>query len=333
MRQTTFTLLLAASIAALTASPVGAALEITVQDTPPAGPEVLLASTAPAQTGTYVLTHGTGMTVGVGQTFRFPRPVELDRITLMGRSLTTQVPGELVTLMILTFDGVADATPDQAVASGIAAMPPSLLVGETSYLVFDLDDVDLEAGRQYGFLIDFSGGGGVNDSRVDVFHTTADSYAGGLAFLREAGKDGAIYTAMPADLVFYLEGTMEDPPDDCDLPDEPALTTAELPGFRFWVRFGDPAVSTWWGGGESDCIAEALCVGGALPGRTEVLLRIVGPKPNGYLWPTLVKLSTSRVDVWIEQVSTGEARCYELEGASPGVDELDGLFDRTGFLP
>lgn len=333
MRQTALTLLLAVALTALTALPAHAALEITVQDTPPVGSGVVLASPAPAQPGTYVMTHGTGMTVGVGQTFRFPRPVELDRITLMARSLTTQVPGELVTLMILTFDGLADVSPDQAVASGIAAMPASLAVGETSYLVFDLDDVDLEAGRQYGFLIDFSGGGGVNDSRVDVFHTAADSYAGGLAFLREAGKDGAIYTAMPADLVFYLEGTMEDPPDECDLPVEPALATAELPGFRFWVRFGDPAVSTWWGAQEPICIPETLCVSGAVPGRTEVLLRIVGPKPNGYLWPTLVKLSTSRVDVWIEQESTGAVRCYELEGATPGVDELDGLFDRTGFLP
>jgi len=64
-----------------------------------------------------------------------------------------------------------------------------------------------------------------------------------------------------------------------------------------------------------------------------VLVRIVGPKPNGYLWPTLAKLTTSRVEVWIEQVATGVLRYYRLEGASPGVDELPGLFDRTGFLP
>lgn len=333
MKQTTLILFVAALAAALTAAPARAALDITAQDVPPAGPEVLLASPAPPQPGTYLMTHGAGMTVGVGQTFRFARPVELDRITLMVRPLTVQVPGELVTLLILTFDGLADVSPDQIVTSGVAAVPTSLVVGEISYLVFDLDDVALEAGRQYGFLVDFSGGGGVDDSRADVFNTAADSYPAGRAFLQQAGKDGAVYTAMPSDLVFYLEGTMEDPPDDCQLPAEPPLTTAELPGFRFWVSFGDPAVSTWWGAGEPLCMPETLCVSGALPGRTEVLLRIVGPKPNGYLWPTLVKLSTARVEIWIEQVSTGAARCYVLEGAAPGSDELGGLFDRTGFLP
>jgi hypothetical protein len=333
MKQTALILFLAIILAVFVVSPIRAALDITTQETPPTGPRVLLASPAPAQPGTYLMTHGTGMTVGVGQTFRFDRRVELDRITVMARPLTTQVPGELVTLQILTFDGLADVSPDQAVTAGVGTLPASLRVGETSYVVFDLDDVALEAGRQYGFLVDFSGGGGVNDSRVDVFNTASNSYSQGLAFLREAGQDGAVYIAMAADLVFYLEGTMEDPPDDCDLPAEPALTTAELPGFRFWVSFGEPAVSTWWGTREPVCMPETLCVSGALPGRTEVLLRIVGPKPNGYLWPTLVKLSTTRIEIWIEQVSTGAARCYVLEGAEPGSDELEGLFDRTGFLP
>jgi len=59
----------------------------------------------------------------------------------------------------------------------------------------------------------------------------------------------------------------------------------------------------------------------------------VGPKPNGRLWPTLVKFSTSRIEVWIEQLATGELRYYELRGARPGFDELPGLFDRHGFEP
>jgi hypothetical protein len=74
-------------------------------------------------------------------------------------------------------------------------------------------------------------------------------------------------------------------------------------------------------------------VSGRLPGRHEVFARIVGPKPNGRLWPTLVKFTTSQVEVWIEQVSTGEVEYYLLEGASRGFDELPGLFDREGFEP
>lgn len=334
MKKLALVLVLAAVLAAVTPAASHATLAITAQSTPPTGSQVLLASPAPAAPGTYLMTHGSGMAVGVGQTFRLDRQAELDRITVLLEPMTWETPGESVTLRILTFDGVADVTPDRVVASGVAALPSSLAMGSAYYTVFDLDDVTLDAGRQYGFLIDFTGGGDVNDARAEISHTGGDTYAAGRPFLLESGKAGDVYVARTSDLVFYLEGTMENPPGDCEDPSAgPVLTTSELPGFRFWVRFGDPAVSTWWGAKEPDCMPETLCVSGALPGRTEALVRIVGPKPNGYLWPTLVKLSTSRIDIWIEQVATGITKCYLLEGAVPGSDTLDGLFDRTGFLP
>lgn len=84
---------------------------------------------------------------------------------------------------------------------------------------------------------------------------------------------------------------------------------------------------------EAACIPETVCVSGALPGRSELFVRIVGPKPNGRLWPTLVRFSTSTIEVWIEQLGTGELRHYRLEGAAPGSSGLDGLFDRHGFEP
>jgi len=134
------------------------------------------------------------------------------------------------------------------------------------------------------------------------------------------GADGAV-----ADTFTLLQGP---PPPPAEL-----LTDDDFPGFRFGVvitgRPGEPIA----GAPEAACLPETLCVSGALAGRTEVLLRIVGPKPNGYLWPSIVKLTTSRVEVWIEQVATGEVRYYLLEGASRGDDRLPGLFDRHGFLP
>jgi hypothetical protein len=84
---------------------------------------------------------------------------------------------------------------------------------------------------------------------------------------------------------------------------------------------------------EAACIEETLCLSAALPGRSEVFLRIVGPKPNGRLWPTIVKFTTSALEVWIEQVSTGETNYHRIEGAAPGKDDLTGLFDRAGFAP
>ena len=114
----------------------------------------------------------------------------------------------------------------------------------------------------------------------------------------------------------------------------PELFSAAIPDFGFTVRIasgaGTPAIA---GTLEPSCIEETICVSGALPGRSEVFLRVVGPKPNGRLWPTLVKFSTSMVDVWVHQISTGEFRHYRLNGAARGVDELPGLFDREGFQP
>lgn len=129
---------------------------------------------------------------------------------------------------------------------------------------------------------------------------------------------------------------VELPEEGTAFPMRPAgdpLTTPELPGFAAWVRITPGAGEPIPGRAEARCIPETLCVSGAVPGRSEVFARIVGPKPNGFLWPTLVKFTTSTVEVWLEQLSSGVVRYYRLEGASPGTSELPGMFDREGFLP
>ncbi len=137
-------------------------------------------------------------------------------------------------------------------------------------------------------------------------------------------------TGAVADHFTLLQG----PPPPAPPPPPPAelLSDPDFPDFRFGVAITGSPGQTRLGASEAACLPEALCVSGAVPGRTEVVVRIVGPKPNGYLWPTIVKLSTSQVEVWIEQVSTGELRYYLLPGAGPGDDTLPGLFDRRGFL-
>jgi len=113
-------------------------------------------------------------------------------------------------------------------------------------------------------------------------------------------------------------------------PAGPWLTTSQIPGYQFKVRITAGSVIT---GVQESCIAETLCVSAAVPGRSEVEVRIVGPKPNGYLWPNIVKFNTSQVEVWINQLSSGTIKYYILPGAWPGLDDLPGLYDRTGFLP
>lgn len=118
---------------------------------------------------------------------------------------------------------------------------------------------------------------------------------------------------------------------DLEPPAGPWLSSEELDGFRVKARVltSPPRAGKL----VNDCIGETLCIAGALANRAEVLVRVPGPKPNGYLWPTLVKFNTAPVEVWIEQTDTGALRYYLLRGSAPGVDELPGLIDRTGFLP
>ncbi len=110
------------------------------------------------------------------------------------------------------------------------------------------------------------------------------------------------------------------------------LTTPAIPNFRFMVRIFNTTTPIA-GAMESDCIPDTLCVSGAVPGRSEVFVRIVGPRPNGYLWPTLVRFTPSRVEVDVQQISTGITKTYVLPAVPDNSDDLSGLQDRTGFLP
>ncbi len=116
-------------------------------------------------------------------------------------------------------------------------------------------------------------------------------------------------------------------------PPVPPIGLDRFPGFAFRVRIGGDEPAPRIGTEDPVCVPETLCVGGALPGRSEVLVRIVGPKPNGYLWPTVVRFTTATVELWIEQLATGRARYYRLPGPGPSSSELPGFFDRTGFEP
>lgn len=121
---------------------------------------------------------------------------------------------------------------------------------------------------------------------------------------------------------------------DPEPPPGPWLEDLDLPGFRSKVRIST-VDSVITGQRLEPCIDETLCLAGALADRVELFVRVVGPKPNGKLWPTLVKFSTSRVEVWIEQLSGGEIRYYDLPAVTPGgqILTLDGLADTRGFDP
>ena len=119
---------------------------------------------------------------------------------------------------------------------------------------------------------------------------------------------------------------------DVSPPDGPWLTTPALPKFRFKVRItsGSQQIA---GSLEPDCVPETLCVSGAVRGRSEVFVRIIGPRPNGFLWPSITKFTVSQVEIWIEQTATNRLRYYRLPAQGPADMSLPGLVDREGFQP
>ena len=116
-------------------------------------------------------------------------------------------------------------------------------------------------------------------------------------------------------------------------PSEDWLTAPLLGDFQVQVRISTDGEVQPSRQESADCDPETVCVSGAVPGRVEVLVRVPGPKPNGCFWPTVTKLSTSTVEVWVQRISTGQTNYYLLDGSSPGSSDLPGFFDRTGFCP
>ena len=130
----------------------------------------------------------------------------------------------------------------------------------------------------------------------------------------------------PGVRLYQVEGVADAPP----VPAGPYLETPELPGFRFKVRItaGDQELA---GSQETDCLGETLCVSGALAGRSELFLRVIGPRPNGFLWVNLVRFTPSHVEVWAERIASGEVNYYELPALPPQDTQLAGLVDKRAF--
>ncbi len=176
-----------------------------------------------------------------------------------------------------------------------------LAVGESHTIEFDLA---VDPGLPPGILaiLEFVGTAGAGSIRIDLP-------------IRVCGPgDGPAFPPAPPEFGSWL-------------------TSPELPGFEAKVGIFPPGGGLGrLGEAEPECIAETLCVSGALPGRSELFVKVVGPRPNGYLWVQLSRFTPSRVVLWLRQVSTGLVRLYELDAAGPGEDPF-GRQDRRAFNP
>jgi len=169
---------------------------------------------------------------------------------------------------------------------------------------------------------DDDGGSGTNSRIVYTLDQTSPEWtiAATSFFPLETG---------PFTLRLQCSGNPPPPPPP---PSDGFFSDPNYPDFRFRVTIGEVG-STIDGAREDTCLEDTVCVSGQIPGRSELFIRILGPRPNGFLWPTLVRFTPSRVQVEIRQVSTNQTNTYLLDPIPPGTDLLDGLQDRTGFSP
>jgi len=200
---------------------------------------------------------------------------------------------------------------------GVAGQTVTVDLGSSAFDAFlvlcDLDELDCPAE-------DDDSGVGTDARIVYTLNRTSSEWTilAGTFFPGETG---------PYTLSLVCSG--QPPPPTCPTGffDDPSY-----PDFCFRVTVGNPG-STIAGVREAECLAETVCVSGALPGRSEAFLRIIGPRPNGFLWPTIVRFTPSRLVVDMLQLSSGQTNRYVLPAVPPGTDDLPGLQGRLGFLP
>ena len=132
------------------------------------------------------------------------------------------------------------------------------------------------------------------------------------------------YTDSGAAYVFRGAEGADPPP-----PPGPWLSTPGLPGLRFKVVIDGDRTGTQ----VTDCVPQTLCIAGAIPTRAELFVRIIGPRPNGKLWAQAVRFTVSRVELWVEQTSSGEINYYELPSLSASTAVLPGVDDSLAFDP
>lgn len=170
-----------------------------------------------------------------------------------------------------------------------------------------------------------------DNPRTLTYTTTPPAGTSGpQTFSGTASFDGS-GVPIGGDRTISIEGGGAPPPP----PSGRWLSSSSLPGFEVQGRISPAGVPPSDASLVSRCIPETLCLGGAVPGRSELFVRMVGPKPNGFLWPNVLKFSTSPFEIWIRQVRTGQIQYYQLPGVVPGdrLIDLTGLADKEGFRP
>jgi hypothetical protein len=174
-----------------------------------------------------------------------------------------------------------------------------------------------------------------SEADIDAFVCDDETPTTPLATFYSSTSGGAIWSFVPLQkpnaraMGIRAEFEPVAPTVDPPHPNVPAITSTEFPEFRFWAQFGGNRA----GQKTTTCLPLSVCIANTSPTRAETFVRIIGPRPNGYLWVQIAKFNLNLTEVWIEQISSGDVKYYKFDTLSEDSDAIPGLVDREGFLP
>jgi len=185
---------------------------ITTQSSTAPTTDVLISQTASSHTSPWRTESGLRQ---VGQSFLVGAGgFVLDKITVNINTLAnSDLDGDSFTLTINTYTDGTDFTPDSTVSTQAGNLPANLSIdfgsGDT-YLTFDIDNVTLTGGQQYGFFLDPTGFSSSTNLLLESM--AASSYTSGIGLMHgpaELEVWDPTNGVQNADLEFYLQEVPE----------------------------------------------------------------------------------------------------------------------------
>ncbi len=265
-------------------------------DFPYPWPQLYLYDVATGRLGRVTASHGNvgpGDLSGDGRTAVYDVDGRLQAFDVPTGTVTPLLDGVVVTRPAVNFDGTR-----------ISFVSSTNVTGENPGEDRQVFLYDRLADR----LVQVTRGESLNTQSLTAINGPGDV----LVFPFRGNPDGG-----PSDFsvrVFSASCTLGPQP-----PPGPGIRAPGLEDFELRVRFSTTGGQGLAGTLEPGCIPETACFSGSIPGRSELFLRVVGPKPNGFLWPTLVKFSTSRWRSGSSRLSTGVTRLLPAAGSAAGA--------------
>jgi len=142
----------------------------------------------------------------VGQTFRTSAAFALDKITILAAG-QTGAWGAGFELDLYEFPQAPALSAAVCLGSQAGTLPTQSALANDFYLTFDIANLGLAAGKDYGFLLRFTPASGTRI--VTVRHSDdGTAYPDGTCF-EDTGS--GVFAARDADVVFYLERHVPEP--------------------------------------------------------------------------------------------------------------------------